>query len=225
MEKLERRAWAALLLTVAVMGLLVFLPAGTARYWQAWVFLSIFLAASTVITLDVARRDPALLERRMKGGPLAEKGRAQRIVMALASAGFAALLVVPGLDRRFGWSRAPIAVAIAGNALTLLGLYATSRVYRANTFAAATIRVEPGQRVISTGPYAIVRHPMYASALLYLVGMPLALGSYCGLLVVPAFTAVLVWRLLDEEKLLGRDLPGYRDYQAKVRWRLIPGVF
>jgi protein-S-isoprenylcysteine O-methyltransferase Ste14 len=224
-ERLKRRAWAGVFLTVLVMGILLFISAGTVRYWQAWVYLAIFLGLSVLITLYLARRDPALLERRLKGGPVAEKGKVQRIVMTLASLGFVGLLVVPALDRRFGWSHLPVFVVIVGDLLTVLGFYATFRVYQENTFASATIQVTEGQRVISTGPYAVVRHPMYASGLIYLLGMPLALGSYMGLLVFAAMLPVLVWRLLDEEKLLAQDLPGYAEYQAKVPWRLIPKVF
>lgn len=225
MERLKRRAWLGVFVTLIVMGLLLFFCAGTVRYWQAWVFLAIFLATSAFVTVDLLKRDPALLDRRLKGGPVAEKSAVQRIVMTLASAGFIGLLVVSALDRRFGWSRVPFPIVVAGDALTVIGLFLSFNVLKANTFASATIQVTEGQRVVSTGPYAIVRHPMYASGLIYLLGIPIALGSYRGLLVVAAMVPVLVWRLLDEEKLLAKSLPGYVEYQAKVRWRLIPGVF
>lgn len=225
MERLKRRAWIGLFVTAVVMGLLVFVSAGTVRYWEAWMFLAIFFGLSTVMTIYLMRKDPALLERRLRGGPAAEKRTVQRIVMTLASLGFIALLVVAGLDHRFGWSHAPLSVVFAGDLLTVIGLSMTFRVYMENTFASATIQVTSDQRVISTGPYAVVRHPMYASGLVYLIGMPLALGSYLGLLVLAATAPVLVWRLLDEEKLLAQNLPGYVEYQARVRWRLIPKIF
>jgi protein-S-isoprenylcysteine O-methyltransferase Ste14 len=225
MASLHRKAWVALVLLAAIMALLVFLSAGTLRYWQAWVYLGIFLGISGLITLHLAKNDPALLERRLKGGPAAEEKMAQKIIMTIASAGYVGLLVVPGLDRRFGWSRVPVPVVIAGDTLTVLGYFLTFRVYRVNTFASATIGITEGQQVISVGPYAVVRHPMYAGGLLYLLGMPLALGSYWGLLVFAAMIPALIWRLLDEERLLDNRLPGYREYQARVRWRLIPGVF
>lgn len=225
MERLKRKAWIGLFITAVAMGLLVFVSAGTVRYWEAWVYLAIFFGLSTVMTVYLMRKDPALLERRLRGGPAAEKRTVQRIVMTLASLGFIGLLVVPGLDHRFGWSHAPLSVVLAGDLLTVVGLSMTFRVYQENTFASATIQVTSEQRVISTGPYAIVRHPMYASGLVYLIGMPLALGSYRGLLVLAATAPVLIWRLLDEEKLLARSLPGYVEYQTKVRWRLIPKVF
>jgi protein-S-isoprenylcysteine O-methyltransferase Ste14 len=134
-------------------------------------------------------------------------------------------LVVPALDFRFGWSAVPLGVVVAGDILVVIGFYFISRVYRENTFASATIEVTSGQTVISTGPYAIVRHPMYASALLYLLGTPLALGSYWGLVVVAAMLPFLLWRLLDEERLLAQNLPGYTEYQQQVRQRLVPFVW
>ena len=127
-----------------------------------------------------------------------------------------------------GHTRQPAGLAIVSRrsqSVIVVGLSMTFRVYQENTFASATIQVTSEQRVISTGPYAVVRHPMYASGLVYLIGMPLALGSYRGLLVLAATAPVLIWRLLDEEKLLARSLPGYMEYQTKVRWRLIPKVF
>jgi protein-S-isoprenylcysteine O-methyltransferase Ste14 len=185
-------------------------------------YLAVFMGASAFITADLARRDPGLLQRRMHGGPTAENEPAQRVIMLLASLGFVALLVVPALDHRFHWSVVPLYVVLGGTLLVAIGFYCILLVYRANTFTAATIQVAAGQTVISTGPYAIVRHPMYASALLYLVGTPLALGSYRGLIVFIGMVPVLIWRLLDEERLLARELPGYSEYQARVRYRLVP---
>jgi protein-S-isoprenylcysteine O-methyltransferase Ste14 len=225
MKALVTRAWVALGLTVVVMGLLLFLSAGTVRYWQGWGYLAIFAAASVLTTVDLLRRDPALLERRMSAGPTAEARPAQKVIMLCVSIGFVALLVVPALDHRFGWSAVPLGVVLVGDALVALGFYLISRVYRENTFTSATIQVVEGQRVVSTGPYAHVRHPMYASALLYLLGTPLGLGSYWGLVPLVAMAPFLVWRLLDEERLLARDLPGYADYQGRVRYRLVPFVW
>ena len=207
------------------MGLLLFGTAGTLHYWQGWFYLIVFFLASLLTTLDLMRRDPALLERRMRGGPTAEKRPAQRIVMVGASAGFIALLVVPALDHRFGWSTVPRSIVIAGNALVAIGFYFIFRVYRANTFTSATIEIAENQTVVSTGPYAIVRHPMYASALLYVIGTPFALGSYWGLVAVAGFLPFLIWRLFDEEQMLVGSLPGYVEYQGKVRHRLIPFIW
>ena len=225
MKKLSAKAWLALAILGFVMGLLLFVPAGTVDYWQGWVYLSIFLGASALITLYLMRRDPALLERRMRGGPTAEKRLAQKFIMLCASTGFIALLVVPALDRRFGWSAVPPGVVVAGDVFVAVGFYLVSLVYRENTFTSATIEVAENQKVISTGPYALVRHPMYASSFLYVLGTPLALGSYWGFVPIAAMMPFLIWRLFDEERVLAKNLPGYTQYQKRVRHRLVPYVW
>lgn len=225
MASLALRAWLSLAVLAGIMGALLFACAGTLRYWHAWVYLSLFFALSAIITLDLLRRDPALLQRRMKGGPTAEERPLQRLIMAGASIGFISLLVVPALDFRHGWSSVPMTGVVIGNVLFVVGFGFIGRVYRENTYTRATIEVTAGQRLIDTGPYAVVRHPMYASALLYLIGTPLALGSYWGFLGLAFMVPFLVWRLIDEERLLVRELPGYTTYQARVRYRLIPGVW
>ena len=207
------------------MGLLLFVPAGTVTYWHAWVYLWIFTGASVLTTVYLMRKDRALLERRMSGGPTAEKRPAQKFITLCTLIGFIALLVVPAFDHRFGWSAVPLGGVVAGNILVAIGFYLISLVYRENTFASATIEVAKNQKVISTGPYAIVRHPMYASALLYLLGTPLALGSYWGLVSLAAMMPFLIWRLFDEERFLARNLPGYAEYQKRVRHRLVPFVW
>jgi protein-S-isoprenylcysteine O-methyltransferase Ste14 len=212
---------ASLVALILVIGAIIFAAAGTTDYWQGWLFLACYFAASLVVSFWLARNDTALLERRMRGGPFAEGERSQKIIMAITSLGFVALLVVPGLDRRFGWSSMPGLVAVLGDLLLLLGWLGILAVFRANSYAAATIQVTSGQTVISTGPYAVVRHPMYAAALLMLLGIPVALGSWWGALVLAALVPALGWRLIDEERLLLRDLDGYAEYRGKVRWRLL----
>lgn len=225
MSSLSRKAFAGLLFVVLVTAALLFGAAGTLDYWQAWLYLAVYMAASLAITLDLMRRDPRLLERRLRGGPTAEKRTSQRIIMTLTSAGFIALAVLPALDRRFGWSHVPASAILVGDGLVALGFLAVSRVFRENTFSAATIELAPDHRVISTGPYARVRHPMYAGALVMLPAIPIALGSWWGVLVAPAILPALVWRLLDEERFLAENLPGYVEYQRTVRYRLVPGVW
>ena len=171
------------------------------------------------------KKDPALLRRRVRGGWNAEKEKTQKIAMLVVSTGFIGSLVVPALDHRFGWSRVPLYGVIAGDILTALSFYMMFLVFKENTFTSARIEIAEDQKVISTGPYAFVRHPMYAGGLLLFIGTPLALGSYWGLLAFLAALPALIWRLLDEEKFLAKNLPGYVEYCAKVRWRLIPGVF
>lgn len=222
MKNLKAKAWLALVVLSAVMGLLLFVPAGSVHYWQAWVYLSIFTGASVLTTLYLAKRDPALLERRMSAGPTAEKRPAQKVIMLFTSLGFIALLVVSALDHRFGWSPVPLAGVVIGGVLVAVGFYLIFLVYRANTYTSATIEVAKDQKVISTGPYAIVRHPMYASGLLYLLGTPLALGSYWGLVPLVAMVPFLIWRLRDEERFLAKNLSGYAEYQKRVRYRLVP---
>jgi protein-S-isoprenylcysteine O-methyltransferase Ste14 len=224
MKNLSAKAWFALGTVVAVMGVLLFGPAGTIHYWQAWVYLSIFMGASLLTTLYLMRRDPALLERRMSGGPTAEKRATQKFIMLCTSIGFIALLVIPSLDYRFGWSAVPLAVVVTGDFLVAVGFFLIFLVYRENTFTSAIIEIAENQRVISTGPYA-VRHPMYASASLYLFGTPLALGSYWGLIPIAVMVPFLIWRLFDEECLLATNLPGYTEYQKRVRYRLVPFVW
>ena len=225
MRNLNAQAWLSLVALAAVMGLLLFIPAWTIHYWQAWVYLSIFTGASFLTTLYLMKNDQALLKRRMRGGPTAEKQRIQKLIMLCVSIGFIALLVVPALDHRFRWSAMPLSGVIVGDVLVAIGFYFIFLVYKENTFTSATIEVAEDQRVISTGPYAIVRHPMYASASLYLIGTPLALGSFWGFLALAAMMPFLIWRLYDEESFLARNLSGYTKYQKKVRYRLVPLIW
>jgi len=225
MSSLNRKAWLGLVFLALAMGLLLFLSAGTVQYWQAWTYLAVYFAASLLITLYLMKRDPALLKRRLSGGPTAEKEKTQKIIMLFTSAGFIASLVVPALAHRFAWSTAPLSAIITGDLLTALCFFIMFLVFRENTFTSATIEIAEDQKVISTGPYALVRHPMYAGGSLLFIGTSLALGSYWGLLAFVAVLPALIWRLLDEEKFLTQNLPGYVEYCAKVRWRLIPGVF
>jgi protein-S-isoprenylcysteine O-methyltransferase Ste14 len=225
MRNLNAQAWLSLVVLAVVMGLLLFISVGNIHYWQAWVYLSIFTGASFLTTLYLMKKDPALLKRRMRGGPTAEKRGKQKLIMLCTSIGFIALLVVPALDHRFRRSAMPLSCVIVGDVLVVIGFYLIFLVYKENPFTSATIEVVQNQKVISTGPYAIVRHPIYASALLYLVGTPLALGSFWGLLPLGAMMPFLIWRLYDEESFLARNLSGYTEYQKKVRHRLIPFIW
>lgn len=225
MASLKTRAWLGLAFLAVAMGLLLFVPAGTSHYWQAWAYLGIFFGLSFLTTLYLSKRDPALLERRLSAGPSAETRGSQKLIMLFVSAAFVGLLVVSALDYRFGWSQVPLIGILIGEFLVAIGFSFIFRVYQENTFTSATIQIAEGQRVISTGPYAIVRHPMYASALLYLIGTPLALGSYWGLVPVVGMLPFLIWRLLDEEHLLSKELPGYIEYEKDVRFRLLPGIW
>jgi protein-S-isoprenylcysteine O-methyltransferase Ste14 len=221
----NRKAWIWLVGLALVMGALIFGAAGDLWFWQGWMFLAVFFAASALITQYLIANDPALLQRRVNGGPTKETEPTQRLIMIFISFGFVALIVLPGLDHRFGWSEAPAIVALAGDALIAAGFFVVFLVFKANPFASATIGVAEGQTVVSTGPYAIVRHPLYAGALIYLLGTPLALGSYWGLMALALIAPFLIWRLVDEERVLDERLPGYSDYKRKVRRRLLPGLY
>ncbi|WP_227999005.1 methyltransferase family protein [Nocardia australiensis] len=210
---------------VVAFSTLLILPAWDLGYWQAWVFMAVFLASTSVIGLYLSLEDPALLERRKKFGPAAETNPAQRIIMTLTIIGCAVVLVFCALDHRFGWSPTPWFVSVIGNALVALGLLVQLVVFRENTYGGSTVEIFDDQQVITTGLYAQVRHPMYVSVLVMSVGIPLALGSWWGLALITFMVPVLVWRILDEERLLESDLPGYREYTDQVRFRLVPHLW
>jgi protein-S-isoprenylcysteine O-methyltransferase Ste14 len=223
--KLLLQAVAASLFGIVFFGVLLFWPAGTFNYWQAWVFIAIFVVMSTGPTVYWGLRKPEVLRRRMKSGPIAETRPAQKVATVGIVATVIAVCVVSALDHRFGWSQVPIWIVVVGNILVAAGLGMALQVVNQNEYAAATITVEAEQPVISTGLYGIVRHPMYAFATIMIVGMPLALDSYWGLVtVIPAF-AVLAYRIVDEEKMLRQELAGYDEYTHEVHYRLVPGIW
>ncbi|MGV0745477.1 methyltransferase family protein [Mycolicibacterium sp. XJ870] len=206
-------------------GLALFGPAGTFDYWQAWVFIAVFMIATVVPSFYLAVKDPAALERRLHAGPTAETRLVQRIVISATVVAVLAVLIVSALDHRFGWSSVPTAVIIAGDVLVAVGLVLAQAVVFQNSFAGASIRVEAEQQVVSTGLYGLVRHPMYFGTLLMMFGTPLALGSYWGILATIAAVPVLGVRITDEEKMLRTELSGYAEYTHKVRYRLVPHVW
>jgi protein-S-isoprenylcysteine O-methyltransferase Ste14 len=219
---LNRRAWHHIVLFLLILAMLLFLPAWSLRFWQAWIYWLVFAIATIATSVYFLKHDPKLVERRLAIGPTAEQEPTQKIIMTVTSIGFLLLLVVPGFDYRWPWSAIPPWLVLVANGCVALGFVICFVVLKQNRYAAATVRVEAGQPVVSTGVYAIVRHPMYAGALLMLCFTPLALGSYWALLIAILLLPVLVWRLLDEENLLSRELPGYTQYCRKTRCRLIP---
>ena len=225
MKNVNIKAFVGLLLLLFVMGALIFVPAWTLDYWQAWVFLAVFFGSSFAITVYLMKNDPKLLERRTQGGPISEKELSQKLIQTITAIGFVSILVVSALDHRFAWSPVPTYVPFLGEALIIFGMMIIFFVFKQNSFASSTIEIAPEQKVISTGLYGLVRHPMYMGAFFYLVGIPLALESLWGLLVISLMMPALMWRLFDEETFLAKNLPGYVGYQSKVRHRLIPGIW
>jgi protein-S-isoprenylcysteine O-methyltransferase Ste14 len=211
----------------AIIGILVFVlmlfaPAGTFHYWQGWAFLAVFALSTWIPSLYLMRTNPAALERRLHAGPLQETRVAQKIISTIAFSSTMGLIVFSVFDHRFGWSDVPPAISVIGDFLVGFGLLATMLVVIQNGYAAANITVESEQTVVSTGLYALVRHPMYTGTIVLMVGIPLALGSYWGLVFVPLGLVVLALRIRDEEGLLEQELRGYRDYEQQVHYRLVP---
>ncbi len=224
-NELKRRGWQRTVLFVPILCLMLFAPAGTLRFWPGWLFGFLFMASTIVIGLYFSKHDPKLIERRIKAGPSAETDSRQKIIISLVIVAFALLLVVPGLDYRWRWSHVPTWLVIAGNGGVVASFAIFFVILQQNSYAASTVTVEPGQPVVSTGLYGVVRHPMYAGALLLIAATPLALGSYWALLVGLVGLPALIWRLLDEERILARDLPGYVAYCMRVRYRLVPFIW
>ena len=222
---LIRRTWPRQVLFLAFLAVALFAPTGTLGFWQAWLYGVIFVVATSATGIYFLKHDPALVERRMAVGPTAEKEPAQKIIMTITSIGFFLLIIVPGFDYRWHWSAVPPWLVLAADGCIVASFVILFVVMKQNSYAAATIRVEADQPVISTGVYAVVRHPMYAGALPLLVFTPLALGSYWTMLVLIPLLPVLIWRLIDEERFLSRNLPGYDEYCGQTRYRLIPGVW
>ncbi len=203
----------------------IFLAAGTWHYWQGWLFIAVFSASTVAFSVYLALYDRPLLERRMNAGPQHEKDGAQKLIVSLIILGFFGFIILPAIDYRMGLSQVPDYLALIGDILIVFSFLFIFWVLKVNSFAAANISVADDQKVIDAGPYAFVRHPMYAGTLGLFIGMPLALGSWLTICLIPLILPVLVWRLLAEERVLRRDLPGYEEYACRVRRRLIPCIW
>jgi protein-S-isoprenylcysteine O-methyltransferase Ste14 len=208
-----------------VMALMLFGSAGSIRFWQGWIYWSVFSISVVVITIYFLRHDPNLVARRTSAGPIAEPEPIQKVIQAIASVFFCALLIVPGLDHRFHWSSVRFPLVLAGNTLVAISFAIIFIVFKENSFASSVVQVEKEQPVISTGLYAYVRHPMYAGGGLLLIATPLALGSWWGIPVGLVLCAVIVVRLFDEERRLAAELSGYEEYRRKVPYRIVPGIW
>ena len=221
--RLARTVWTRLLLAIPALGALLFLPAGTLAYWEAWLYLAILLIPMLCVFRYLLKNDPQLL-----AAPDADARAGSSLNGASSAASSLYFLVVftlPGFDQRWGWSDVPPWVVIAADLVVLFGYGIFILVLRENQYASRTIQVEQGQRVISSGPYAFVRHPMYLGVTLMYLATPIALGSYWALLPALLIVPILVARIINEEKVLERDLAGYREYKQITRYRLLPGVW
>jgi protein-S-isoprenylcysteine O-methyltransferase Ste14 len=226
-KNLKTRAAWRLVITLAVLALLCFLPAGSARFWQAWMFLGVMAIFWTYSFIVLLREHPQLLERRMRSK---EPEPAQRVLLKIFSVLLYAGFVIAGLDFRFGWSRmrlggVPTGFVVAGQMAAAIGYWLVFRVMKANSFAGSTIEVENGQAVIQTGPYVLVRHPMYLGMVITALAVPFALGSYAALPAFALIVPVLVLRLIHEEKTLHRELAGYAEYCERTQFRLVPWIW
>lgn len=224
-HSLAKQAWLGALKFQLVLALLIFGPALSLTFWQGWLYWCVFLACVLSLTFYFLRHDPALVARRMRAGPTAEREATQKLIQLLAAIFLCATIVVSALDHLYRWSSVPWQLVVAGDLLVVAGFAVMFLVFRENTFAASTIAVESGQKVVTTGPYALVRHPMYSGALVLFFATPIALASWWGLVPAAMLAGALVWRLVTEETYLDRNLPGYPAYRRALRWRLVPGVW
>ncbi len=218
------KLWSSCAIGLLIIAIALFVSAGTTDYWQAWVYLGVGAVTSILLGRYISR-DPTLLNGRAKAGYSPEQRPIQRLIVFGLMPVWVAAFIVPGVDHRFGWSHVPVWLVVVGDLLILVAMWMVYRVFKENSFSSATVEIQTDQRVISTGPYAIVRSPMYSSAAVYFVGLSLALGSWWGLIPAVLMTLGFVVRLLDEEQLLVRNLRGYKEYCERVHWHLIPGVF
>lgn len=225
MGNLIVKALLGLAFLLLVLALAMFISAGSLSFWQAWIYLVVFGVCTLLITLYLMRYDQRLLASRTQAGPAAETQKRQQIIQSLASLFFIGLFIVPGLDYRFHWSRVPPALSLLADVLVALGFAIVFLVFKANTYTSSTIEVAAEQTVVTSGPYSLVRHPMYAGAFLLLIFTPLALGSWVGLPFVIPLILVIVVRLLEEEKFLQANLRGYEEYRRMIRYRLVPFVW
>ena len=209
-------------LGVIAIGLMLFLPAGSLNYWQAWLFMATLFIPAIFVASYFLKHDPELLQRRMK---FKEKEARQKTIIKIANLLFFIGILIPGFDYRYGWSDIPAFIVILSDIIVFLGYMLVFRTFKENSYASRVVEVEKNQKVITTGPYSIIRHPMYAGIIPMYIFMPIALGSYWALIFFIPVIVLIILRTLDEEKVLLRDLKGYEEYTKKVRYRLIPGIW
>lgn len=221
-SKLTRKVFLFFPPAVIVTGLMLFLPAGSLNYWQAWVFMSVLFIPPVFVISFLLKYDPELLERRMK---FKEKETQEKTIIKIAQLFFFIGILIPGVDYRYGWSDVPVWLVIISNVIIFLGYMLVFFVFRENSYTSRIVEVDEKQKVITTGPYAFVRHPMYAGIIPMYLFIPLALGSYAALIFFVPVIILIIFRIFDEERLLLKDLKGYKEYYRKVKYRLIPGIW
>ncbi|MDP4275594.1 MAG: isoprenylcysteine carboxylmethyltransferase family protein [Bacteroidota bacterium] len=216
----KSKAYIMPFIVIIVLSLILFLPAGTLRFWQAWIYLTIFSIITIFMIVYFSKKSPELLTRRSE---FREQEKVRKIPPFLKL--FLVMYLIPGLDFRFNWSAVPLWLVIVANIMVCSGYIFIIIVFNENSYASATIKLENEQRVISTGPYAIIRHPMYAGMLLMTLFTPLALGSYWALIPCILFIPWLYLRIKNEEEILLNELPGYGEYCGKIKYRLFPLIW
>ena len=221
-SSLTRLVLSRYLMAFFALAAMFFLSAGTLAYWEAWLYLAILFIPMAFVMVYLLKNDPQLLERRMH---MREREKAQKRIISFSWLWFLLAFLLPGLDHRFGWSDVPVGVVLLAAGLVLLGYGLVFWVFRANSYASRVIEVAQGQQVIDSGPYAIIRHPMYIGSIVLYVFSPLTLGSWWAMIPALPIIPILVLRILNEEKLLVKDLPGYEAYRQKVKYRLLPGIW
>jgi protein-S-isoprenylcysteine O-methyltransferase Ste14 len=223
LAQLKKRALIQFLSFPLTVGICFFWPAGTFNYWEAWVFIGVFSTMMLGMTMYLLKNDPQLLERRLDRG---ESRKDQKLVILLSTLILLPIFLLPGFDQRYGWSTVPLGLVLFGDLIVLISYYLFFRVLRENSYASRVVKVEQGiQHVITTGPYAIVRHPMYFAIILMFGAIPLAAGSFWGALPVILLIFLLGFRVWDEEKLLVEELEGYAEYMKQTRYRIFPGIW
>jgi len=225
MDELKLNVMKRVILFIVILALLIFIPSWTFLYWQGWIYLLVISISLLSMTLYFLNHDRALMERRIKIGPQAEKKKIQKVIQSFYIILLITLVLISVIDHRFVLSNVPNVLNIISNLLVLIGIYIIYSVFKENSFASATIEVDKEQKVISTGPYSIVRHPMYSGALLLFIFTPIALGSIFGLIPAVLLITILMFRTLDEEKSLNKELSGYLDYCKNIKFRLIPYIW
>lgn len=221
-KKLYRRVAVIYPLSVILLGALFFIPAGSFYYWQAWTYLIIIFSCSLLVFTYFLKRDPKLLEKRIR---YKEKIGTQKLIIKISFIIFLLAFLIPGLDYRFGWSQIPIAIEIIAHLAIIAGFIIFFFVMKKNSYASRIVEIQKDQKVITDGPYRYVRHPMYVSVLIIYLSSPVALGSWWGLLTILPIALILIARIINEEKLLIKGLPGYKEYMEKTKYRLIPFIW